>query len=126
MSEITILQLHCMKQAKRSLSSDDISRDSADDVYMKIYPDGNFDQRWLEDDETNMETDDYVDVGISVTYESYLRVEVFDHDSLSHDELLGVMKIDKPSSPDFNETVWIEGENGEDGAKYELSYQFTN
>ncbi len=128
-SNITMLieQLHCIKQKGRSLSSDDLSKDAADDVYMKIYPDGNDDYtRWPEDGEINMSTGDYKDVNINVTFGSYVRVEVFEHDHVGDDDLLGFMKIDKPPNPVFNETIWVQGEGGQDGAKYELSYQFLN
>lgn len=120
-SNITMLieQLHCIKQKGGSASSDD--------VYMKIYPDGNDNYiRWQEEGEVDMDTGDYVDVNINVTFGSYVRVEVFEHDRVLDDNLLGFMKIDKPSSPDFNKTIWVPGENGEDGAEYELSYQFPN
>lgn len=112
---LVLEKLHCKQQMDGHVSSDD--------VYMNIYVDGDFVQRWPEDDEVDMDTGDknYVDVEIDVTYAHTVKVEVFDHDHgiFNEDDLLGRMIIER-GDPLEDEVM---GQDGKDNAQYSLFYR---
>ncbi len=122
-------QIHCITQKGRSLSSDDLSKDSSDDVYMKIFVDGNFDQRWPKDGEVDMDTGDnkLVDLDITVEYGSTVTVEVWEHDHVGDDDILGIIVFERELYPDYDQVFDGSnekyGEGGTDDAKYALIYR---
>ena len=125
-------QLHCIKQKGRSLSSDDVSKDTDDDVYMEIYVDGNFDQRWPKSEEVNMNTgaNALVDVAITVEYGSTVKVKVIEHDTIGDDDSLGTIIFERELYPDYDQvfdgTNEKNGTEGEDDALYALRYRIIN
>lgn len=114
-------KLHCIHQEGNSLSSDD--------VYMKIYVDDAFYQRWPESGEVDMDTGDnaYVDVNITVEYGSTVKVEIFNHDHLSDEDDLGTVIFERELYPDYDQVLGgskeKKGTGGEDGAEYALVYR---
>lgn len=114
-------KIHCIHQEGNSLSSDD--------VYMKIYVDGNFYQRWPESGEVDMDTGDneYVDLDITVEYGSTVKVEIFNHDTFSDEDDLGTVIFERELYPDYDQVFGGSnekyGEGGEDGAQYALIYR---
>lgn len=93
----------------------------SDDVYIKIYVDGNYTQRWPSSGHHDMDSgdNDYLDLEIDVTYSNEVRVEVWDEDPKeSNHDLLARMYIERGDA--------LEGELRDgrgDDADYSLTYR---